>query len=117
MRKRLRPFAETGDYQKSFAVLIERHPAVEELLSGPNPRQDAACVALAALLPTCRDTEWDEESFFLNSIEKIVGERNIDLAMIMSAVDESFAEFAPILKVQVPDKSLSDWLAESSASV
>jgi HD-like signal output (HDOD) protein len=102
---------------EEFAILIERHPAVDELLDSADSRPDAACVALAALLPTCNDSEWDEVEHFLHGIEQIAGDRAINLTMIMSAVDESFSEFAPILKVNVPDKSLSDWLAESSASV
>jgi HD-like signal output (HDOD) protein len=102
---------------EEFAVLIERHPALDELLDGPNARKDAACVALASLLPTCKDTEWDEEAEFLAGIERISDGRSLDLFQMMAAVDSSFEEFAPILKIQVPEKSLSNWLAESSASV
>jgi HD-like signal output (HDOD) protein len=102
---------------EEFAILIERHPALDELLDGDQPRIDAACVALASLLPACKDTEWDEVHVFLNGIERISANRTIDLTKMMSDVDASFDEFAPILKIQVPEKSLSDWLAESSASV
>ena len=102
---------------KEFAVLIERHPALDELLDCPNPRYDAACVALASLLPSCKDSEWDEESEFLAGVEKISQGKAIDLHLLLSATDVSFAEFAPLLQVLVPDKTLSSWLAESSASV
>jgi hypothetical protein len=98
-------------------VLIERHPALDELLDGPSPRIDAACVALASLLPTCKDEQWDEETEFLNGIERISGSRFIDLVPLLASVDTAFEEFAPILKVQVPSKNLSSWLTESSASV
>jgi len=102
---------------EEFAVLIERHPALDELLEGPKPKYDAACVALASLLPSCKDTDWDEEGEFLAGLEKVSQGRSIDLHLLMSAVDTSFAEFAPLLQVQVPEKTLSVWLAESSASV
>ncbi|MEQ1825614.1 MAG: HDOD domain-containing protein [Pirellula sp.] len=102
---------------EEFAVLIERHPALDELLDATNPRIDAACVALASLLPTCQDTEWDEVSEFLDGIETVSANRAFDLASILEAADAAFEEFAPILKIQVPEKSLTDWLAESSASV
>ena len=102
---------------EEFAVLIERHPALDELLDGPSPKIDAACVALASLLPTCKDEVWDEETEFLNGIERIAGSRTIDLFPLMASVDTAFEEFAPILKIQVPAKNLSAWLAESSASV
>jgi HD-like signal output (HDOD) protein len=102
---------------EEFAILIERHPALDELLDGPSPRSDAACVALGSLLPTCKDTQWDEESEFLAGIERISAGRTLDLFQLMASVDASFEEFAPLLKIQVPEKNLSTWLAESSASV
>ena len=97
--------------------MIERHPALDNLLEGPKPQYDAACVALASLLPSCKDADWDEESEFLAGLEKVSQGQSIDLHLLMSAVDTSFAEFAPLLQVQVPEKTLSVWLAESSASV
>ena len=102
---------------EEFAILIERHPALDELLDGPTPRIDAACVALASLLPSCRDDQWDDDSEFLNGIERVTQSRTIDLVQLLADVDKSFEEFAPVLKIQVPDKSLSDWLSESPASV
>ena len=102
---------------EEFAVLIERHPALSELLDGPTPRIDAACVALASLLPSCRDEQWDDESEFINGVDRVTQSRTVDLALLMSNVDKSFEEFAPVLKVQVPSKSLADWFTESSAGV
>lgn len=100
---------------EDFAILIERHPALNELLDGATPRYDAACVALAALLPACKDNEWAEESEFFTGLERVCQNRTIDLVQIMQKVDESFEEFAPILKVNVPEKTLSAWIGESSA--
>ncbi len=102
---------------EEFAVLIERHPALDELLEGPKPRIDAACVALASLLPSCRDEQWDDESEFISGVDRVMQSRTVDLPLLMVGVDKSFEEFAPVLKVQVPSKSLSDWFTESSASV
>ena len=102
---------------EEFAVLIERHPALDELLDGPKLRLDAACVALASLLPSCKDSVWAEESEFLAGVERVSQGKAIDLHLLLSAVDTTFSEFAPMLQVQVPQKTLSIWLAESSASV
>jgi len=99
---------------EEFAVLIERHPALDELLDGPTPRIDAACVALASLLPSCRDEQWDEEEEFTDGLDRASSNRPLDLARLLLEVDKSFEEFAPVLKIQVPDKSLSDWLTESA---
>lgn len=102
---------------EEFAILIERHPSLNELLDGSKPRIDAACVALASLLPSCRDEQWDDEEEFLGGIERVTESRTVDLHQLMTDVDKSFEEFAPVLKIQVPDKSLVDWFSESSASV
>ena len=104
---------------EEFAVLIERHPALDELLDGPTPRIDAACVALASLLPSCRDEQWDDEGEFIRGVDRVTQSRTVDLSLslLMTSVDKSFEEFAPVLKVQIPSKSLNDWFTASSASV
>lgn len=99
---------------EEFAVLIERHPALNELLDSPTPRIDAACVALASLLPSCRDESWLEEEEFSTGLDRVTASRTLDLPRLLLEVDKSFEEFAPVLKVQIPDKSLSDWLAETA---
>jgi HD-like signal output (HDOD) protein len=102
---------------EEFAVLIERHPALDELLEGPNPKIDAGCVALASLLPSCKDSDWSESQTFLDGLEQIAQGRTIDLIAMMQMVDSSFEEFAPLLQVAVPEKNLSAWLSEVSAAV
>jgi len=99
---------------EEFAVLIERHPALDDLLEGDRPRIDAACVALASLLPSCRDEEWSDESEFLIGMDRVVQARTIDLAELLAEVDKSFEDFAPVLQVAIPEKSLTDWLTASS---
>jgi len=95
---------------EEFAILIERHPNVDELLSGANARIDAACVAIASLLPSCRDESWEEQDGFMDALDKITGTISIDLDDMMKAVDDSFAEFSPIMKLSVPERSLTDWI-------
>jgi HD-like signal output (HDOD) protein len=97
---------------EEFAVLIERHPEVEELLSGDAPQKDAACVALASLLPACRDTEWNEQDEFNQALKRLAGDHSVDMDELIEAVDRSFAEFAPMMNLPVPDRSLADWFAE-----
>lgn len=95
---------------EEFSVLIERHPNVEELLDG-NPRQrDAACVAVASLLPACKDADWDEQEEFEQAFDRIIGDRPVELDEMITKVDSSFAEFAPILQLAVPKQTLHDWL-------
>ena len=53
----------------------------------------------------------------LSGIERVTQSRSVDLTQLLADVDKSFEEFAPVLKIQVPEKFLSDWLSESPASV
>ncbi|MCU0708675.1 MAG: HDOD domain-containing protein [Pirellula sp.] len=96
---------------EDFAVLVERHPSVHELLSGSKPQIAAACVALAALLPACKDTEWSEESEFQSWFERIDQNHQISLPELMAKVDEAMEGFAPILNLPKPEKPLAAYLA------
>jgi HD-like signal output (HDOD) protein len=95
---------------EEFAVLIERHPNLDELLSGNPPMKDAACVALAALLPSCQDSEWQEREDFLSGLKRLAGSGFSSLEAIIAEADTTFAEFAPVMKLPIPERSLLDWL-------
>ncbi len=97
----------------SFATLIERHPDWNELLSASPPVLDAACVALASLLPSCQDDVWYDRDVFISGIEQLSSKSPIDLTAMLADADVKFSEFAPILKLAVPSVSLSDWYSKS----
>ncbi len=94
---------------EEFAVLVERHTDVDELLNAKPPKRDAACVAVAALLPSCRDEEWEEQSAFLEGVRRL-GDASVLTESFIAEVDRNFADFAPILQLPVPDKTLAIWL-------
>ncbi len=100
---------------EEFAVLIERHPNLDALLTSTPPQCDAATVALAALLPSCRDTQWEERAEFLSGCQRLLPPQPTLLADLVREVDASFDEFAPILKLPVPDRSLTQWIEEEVA--
>lgn len=94
---------------EEFATLIERHPNLDQLLSSNPPKLDAACVALASLLPACQDSDWDERSEF-EAGWQILASKSIESAeKIIAEADETFAEFAPIMKLPIPERSLTQW--------
>jgi len=97
---------------EEFAVLIERHPNFDALIGGNPPMLDAACVALASLLPSCGDSSWEERDDFLNALKKIGDAPFKAITKILAESDTTFEDFAPVMKLPVPDKSLTDWLAE-----
>lgn len=96
---------------EDFANLIERHPSLNELLSGNKPQIAAACVALAALLPACKDTKWEEEPEFHAWFERIDHNRQLSLPDLMAKVDEAMEGFAPIMNLPVPEKSLAAFIS------
>lgn len=96
---------------EEFATLIERHPDLNALLSTNPPQRDAACVALASLLPSCQDSTWTEREEFLAGLAKLKLGDAQKLVNLLTEADTSFAEFAPVLKLAIPETSLSQWNA------
>ncbi len=95
-----------------FVTLIAQHTHLDDLLSGSVVNREAACVALASLLPSCSDAQWDERGEFVAGYQKLSGQDESELAELFAKVDEATNEFAPILKLPVPKKSLSDILKQ-----
>ncbi|MEO8272427.1 MAG: HDOD domain-containing protein, partial [Aureliella sp.] len=94
---------------EEFATLIERHPNLYELLSVDPPQRDAACVALASLLPACRDEQWTERDEFLDGLTRLSPQATEKIEEILAEADSTFAEFAPTMKIAIPDYSLIQW--------
>ncbi len=94
---------------EEFATLIERHPNLDELLDIDPPQLDAACVALASLLPACRDDEWTERDEFLAGLTRLSSQAPEKIEAILAEADATFAEFAPTMKLAIPDRSLTQW--------
>ncbi len=96
---------------EEFAVLIERHPNLDELMNCHPPKLDAACVALASLLPACQDNLWEERGEFLAGLGLLITTSGDTVEKLLQESDKTFEEFAPIMKLPVPDRSLVQWLA------
>ncbi len=94
---------------EEFATLIERHPNLEHLLTCDPPKRDAACVALASLLPACQDTNWNERPEFEAGWQRLTNNSTQPVVQIIAEADATFAEFAPIMKLPIPQKSLAQW--------
>jgi HD-like signal output (HDOD) protein len=101
---------------EEFAVLIERHPNLPELLNANPPLIDAACVALASLLPSCRDDVWADAKEFLGGLQKLLPQTPEQHSNLLSECDASFNEFAPIMKLSTPSISLVDWFSGVTAA-
>ncbi len=96
---------------EEFASLIERHPNFNELIETQPPQLDAACVALAALLPACKDEEWEERDAFLAGLTRLLPENLESVDNVIRDADLAFEEFAPVMNLPIPERSLADWIA------
>jgi HD-like signal output (HDOD) protein len=103
--------AERWNLPGDFVDLIAQHTRLSELLeSGGDP--GATAVALTAMLPACGDSEWSERDDFVAAYHALAGPES-RLPEVMSEVDEATAEFAPLLQLPVPRRSLREALDDA----
>ena len=93
-----------------FVNLIARHTQLNELLKGGELQRDGACVALASMLPSCRDDTWDEQAEFAEGFRRLAGRDLAEEQSMFSEVDQQTQEFAPMLKLPTPKKKLVEYL-------
>ncbi len=95
-----------------FVTLIARHTQLSELLRGGDGDRGGACVALASLLPSCSDETWSERDEFTAAHRELSGQDAAGESEMLAQVDEATNEFAPMLKLPAPRKSLVEYLVE-----
>ena len=101
---------------EEFAVLIENHTELDSLLADPAADPGQLSVAVSSLLPVSSDETWSDSEAFSLAFEKLIGGKGPSIEELLSEVDEQFAEFAPILEITSPGKSLLVWYQETSAA-
>lgn len=102
---------------ETFAKLIERHANPQALLKSNPPERDAACVAVAAMLPSCTDDDWNEQNQFFQSLDLLIPNGLVNYAELFTKVDNQCEEFAPLLKLPPPAKTLSQWLIAAARAI
>lgn len=91
---------------EAFADLIESHAGLEQWLVQPQSETARLSVAMSALLPSASDTGWAEYTRFEEAYEKIRPETGPAVPELLASIDEQFRNFAPVLKVAAPAKTL-----------
>ncbi len=99
---------------EEFAQLIEAHTKLDQYLVEGWKDSGKVAVALSALLPAAHDDEWFERQKFLSAFDRISGGRR-PIEEIFAQIDQEFTEFAPVLKLATPGKSLVKHLVETAA--
>lgn len=98
---------------EEFAVLIESHADINRLVSQPQLPATKVVVAMSALLPASIDPAWQEYSWFETVYRKICPRGGPMIATLLEEIDREFLEFAPVLKVSTPRKSLVEYHQEA----
>jgi HD-like signal output (HDOD) protein len=100
---------------EEFAQLIEAHTQLDKFLAEGCKEKGKVAVALSALLPAAHDDEWFERAKFLAAFEKLTG-GNGTPEEVFAKIDTEFTEFAPVLKLAAPGKSLVQHLVVEVAA-
>ncbi|HEV2972330.1 MAG TPA: HDOD domain-containing protein [Pirellulales bacterium] len=100
---------------EGFAHLLERHIAIEPI--APGRPMDAAqfAVSLSSLLPSVSDSKWSECGRFDETYGRLCPAGGPSVTDMLARIDREFKEFAPVLKLSTPTKSLAAWYEESLA--
>ncbi len=101
---------------EEFARLIESHPSVEQWLNQADAEPARLAVAMAALLPPVADPVWTECSLFEECYTKAAPPGSPSVPEILEQTDNQFTEFAPVLKLATPAKSLVECYREAVGS-
>jgi HD-like signal output (HDOD) protein len=95
-----------------FAVLVEGHQAIDRWAAQPDTEPGKLAVAMSALLPTTADPTWVECELFEDYYRRVSPAGCPAVAELLAQTDREFAEFAPVLKLSAPNRSLVDSLHE-----
>ena len=97
----------------SFAALVESHQDVDRWVAQADTAPGNLAVAMSALLPTVTDSIWRERGEFEECYRKVYPSGTPSVPELLAQIDEEFAEFAPVLKIAAPTKSLVDSYQET----
>ena len=98
-----------------FALLVENHQEIDRWAAQPTAEPGRLAVALSALLPTLADPVWQECGLFERYYQRVAPAGAPAAVELLAQIDLEFTEFAPVLKLATPAKSLVDCFNEVAA--
>lgn len=102
---------------EEFAKLIELHSSLDRLITEGCKDRGSLSVGLSALLPSASDANWSEKEKFTELFKTLSAGLGKSTADLLEQVDKEFNDFAPVLRLAVPAKSLISYLQTEEASV
>jgi HD-like signal output (HDOD) protein len=97
---------------ESFAELLLRHTSLATTQPTTPAEMTQLSVSLSALLPSGSDTRWHDYQEF-ESVYSRVAPQGPAVAEMLDRIDREFKEFAPVLKLAAPAKTLLAWHKEA----
>ena len=108
--------AQTWNLPADFARLISGHTDIEAVLAQGDAQPDQLAVALSALLPSSSDETWTEVDQFEAAYARIKNDQCPTITELLEQIDTDFADFAPVLNMTAPAKTLLDYYNEAQES-
>lgn len=108
--------ARSWSLPEEFATYIESHTRLDEYLPQAKQRVGEVSVALSSLLPPVNDNDWCEREKFLSVYQQIAPQGAPTVEELLTRIDGEFAEFAPVLKLAVPKRTLVESIAPQPAA-
>ncbi len=99
-----------------FALLLENHQAIDLWVSQADSEPGKLAVALSAMLPTTADPTWEECEAFEGHYRQVAPAGSPSAVELLEQTDREFTEFAPVLKLATPNKSLLDSFNEMATT-
>ncbi|HEV7226794.1 MAG TPA: HDOD domain-containing protein [Pirellulales bacterium] len=91
---------------EEFITLIQHHTTLDQMIDDPKSPPGRLAVALSALLPAGADDCWHECGQFERAYQKLCPAGGPSTTEFLEKIDREFVEFAPLLKIAAPAKSL-----------
>ncbi|MDR0611507.1 MAG: HDOD domain-containing protein [Planctomycetaceae bacterium] len=92
--------------------LIENHLKIEEQTGKFGQQPEQAIVSLSALLPSVVEPSWCDRADFNKYFNQILPEKAKLLTSIFDKVDREFEQYATIIQIAKPKKTLFNYLDE-----
>ena len=100
-----------------FAAMVESHTTADILAADFRTHWGRVAVALSSLLPAVTDDHWHDCAKFEETFVALRPIGNPQVTQVLEQVDREFAEFAPVLKLPKPTRSLIDLYHEAAVAV
>ena len=100
---------------EQIVELMECHLDCMPMTATSDYQRARLAVSMSSLLPTVADPGWKEGADLEDRYQKMEPASTRSLGEVLGQVDREFADFAPILKIAKPEKSLVDYYHEAVA--